>query len=132
MTRYLIAHIEHTLKSSEHITWWNPNSLGYTVCINKAGRYTEDEARSICRLGTCIAVPELFVELRACSTPYYRKPDATLAKMYDGDKHSVVPNTADVWKKLFAECLVCEREHPVKPTPMSARASRVIYLDGVA
>jgi hypothetical protein len=30
-SEYLIAHIGHTTKSHEHITWWKPDSRGYTV-----------------------------------------------------------------------------------------------------
>jgi thymidine kinase len=45
-TEYLIAHIGHTHKGHEHVTWWKPNSCGYTVCIDKAGRYSEDEVVS--------------------------------------------------------------------------------------
>lgn len=84
MSQYLIAHIGHTTKWQEHVCWWKPNSCGYTICIDKAGRYSEAEARSICQHGECIAVPVACAEGWALSTPYYRKPNGTLAKLYDG------------------------------------------------
>lgn len=46
MSDLLIAHIGHTLREHEHITWWKPDSRGYTICIDKAGRYGEVEAQA--------------------------------------------------------------------------------------
>lgn len=129
MADLLIAHIGHTNKECEHITWWKPGSSGYTVCIDKAGLYGEAEARSICCIGSCIAVPKSVAEQIARSTPYYRRNDGSLNKLYDGGPHRVVPNALAEWKTLLAGRLSgCE--HPIKPTPMGARA-RAIYLDGI-
>lgn len=30
--------------SNEHRAWWRPNAQGYTISLEKAGRYTRDEA----------------------------------------------------------------------------------------
>jgi hypothetical protein len=126
MTAYLIAHIGHTTKSHEHITWWKPESKGYTICIDKAGRYSEEDARSICTVGLCIAVPADVVYAISRSTPYYRKQDGSLAKLYDGDQHRPVPNDLQAWKHLLSGRLGgCA--HPDKPTPIGAKA-RAIYL----
>jgi hypothetical protein len=130
MSNYLIAHIGHTTKSWEHIVWWKPDSCGYTVCIEKAGLYSEDEARKICQYGMCIAVPKAVAEVDARSTPYYRCSNGTLNKMYDGGPHRVVPNDLQVWKRLISGCLAkCEQSY--KPTPIGAKA-RAIYIDGIA
>lgn len=133
MSGYLIAHIGHTIKSNEHITWWKPESRGYTFCIDKAGVYTEDEARDICRTGACIAVPKEVAEPMARSTPYYRRSDGTLNKLYDGGPHRVVPNDHLIWKALLSGRL-SKCAHPEKPTPISASKARSIYLpaEGVA
>lgn len=126
--QYLITHIGHTTKEHEHITWWKPESRGYTVCIDKAGLYTEDEARSICSgTGLCIAVRKLSVESETRSTPYYRRQDGALNKLYDGGPHSVVPNDAQVWKRLLAARLDTGRHD--RPTPIGGKA-RAIYIDG--
>jgi hypothetical protein len=126
VTKFLIAHIGHTQKHDEHVCWWKPESKGYTICIDKAGRYSEEEARSICTIGLCIAVQEDTAEDVARSTPYYRKGDGTLAKLYDGDQCRPVPNDQQVWKILLAGRLVgCAK--PEKPTPIGAKA-RAIYL----
>lgn len=130
MTQYLIAHIGHTLRGHEHITWWKPDSRGYTVCIDKAGLYSEAEARSICQVGSCIAVPKAAAKELARSTPYYRRSDGTLNKLYDGGPHSVVPNKLEAWKVLLAARLhACA--HPIKPTPISTTKARAIYIDGL-
>lgn len=34
--------------SNEHLAYWGPGHSGYTMRIEKAGRYTYDEARAIC------------------------------------------------------------------------------------
>lgn len=129
MTTYLIAHIGHTTKYLEHITWWRPDSRGYTFCIEKAGLYDEAEAKSICSIGSCIAVPKAVAEVDARSTPWYRRSDGTLNKLYDGGPHRVVPNDAQVWRRLFSGRLSgCAR--PEKPTPIGSKA-RAIYLDGL-
>lgn len=132
MIGYLIAHIGHTTKSHEHITWWNPDSKGYTVCIEKAGIYTEDEARSICRVGLCIAVPKEVAEPLSRSTPYYRRSDGTLNKLYDGGPHRVVPNGSWEWTALITGRLANCARHD-KPTPITASKARAIYLpEGVS
>lgn len=127
MSQYLIAHIGHTTKWCEHITWWNPDSKGYTVCIDKAGIYSEDAARSICRVGLCIAMPKEVAEPLARPTPYYRRSDGTLNKLYDGGPHRVVANSRNEWKALLAARLAnCAQ--PDKPTPISTAKARAIYL----
>ncbi|MBE5528412.1 hypothetical protein A9J41_12955 [Laribacter hongkongensis] len=126
MIEYLIAHIGHTMKCYEHVCWWKPDSRGYTICVEQAGRYDEAEALSICtRTGLCIAVPVDAVTNLVRTTPYYRLPDGSLAKMYDGEKHSPVPNGHEEWQALIATRLDTG-EHD-KPTPIGKK-SRAIYL----
>ena len=131
MIAYLIAHIGHTNKSCEHIIWWNPDSKGYTVCIDKAGLYSEEDARSRCRHGDCIAAPMTMVELLAKSTPYYRRRDGSLNKLYDGGPHRVIPNSKESWQHIMAFRLGgCARLY-ARPTPISEAKARAIYLDGM-
>lgn len=126
---FLIAHIGHTTKHDEHITWWNPHGSGYTVCTTKAGRYSEDKARAICQYGNSIAVPFQVAESLTRGTPYYRRHDGTLATLYDGDLHRSVENTTENWKRLLGQRLVCGQVVPYKPTPMSRNKARSIYLE---
>lgn len=130
MSQYLIAHIGHTGKDTEHILWWKPDSRGYTFCIDKAGLYDEDDARSICSTGQCIAVPKAVAALSARTTPYFRRADGSLNKLYDGGPHAVVPNELQVWKTLLSGRLG-RCSHPDRPTPIGAKA-RAIYIDGIA
>ncbi len=125
---YLIAHIGHTLKSHEHVTWWKPNSRGYTICIDKAGRYTAEEAQGICRDGVCIAVPVHSTYPMARGTPHYRQSNGTLAGLYDGGPHRVVENKAKVWHRLMSDRLLCSKTVQ-RPTPMPSSKARAIYLD---
>jgi hypothetical protein len=127
---YLIAHIGHTLRGHEHITWWKPESRGYTICIDKAGRYSEEKARSICQYGSCIAVRLQAVEPLALTTPYFRQSNGRLAKLYDGGPHRPVPNDAQAWRHLLSARLLCSKTTE-KPTPMPASKARAVYLDGV-
>jgi hypothetical protein len=130
MMEYLIAHIGHTCRHNEHICWWKPDSKGYTICIDKAGRYSEDEAASICRTGECIAVPVDRVEPMARSTPYYRASNGTLAKLYDGGPHRPVENESQKWRRLLDARLLCSKTTE-KPTPITTSKARAIYIDGV-
>lgn len=125
MSDYLIAHIGHTTKWSEHVTWWKPDSCGYTICIEKAGLYGEAEARSICQCGSCIAVPKDEAAKLKRGTPFFRRGGGDLARLYDGGPHAVVPNGRNEWKALLAARLDCGKTE--KPTPIGAKA-RAIYL----
>ena len=129
---YLIAHIGHTHKEHEHVTWWKPDSCGYTICIDKAGLYSEDEARRNCSNGSCIAVPRSVAEQFAKSTPYYRRSDRSLNKLYDGGPHRVVPNAREPWQYLLSGRLSGCAHPYAPPTPISAKKARAIYLDAVA
>lgn len=126
-TKFLIASIKHTTKFTEHIQWWAPDSRGYTVCIEKAGLYDEAEARGICCVtGSYIAVPMSVAEPLSRSTPYYRRGNGTLDKLYDGEKHRVVPNSKWSWKELLLGRL--QVGYYLSPTPISSKKSRAIYL----
>ena len=127
---YLIAHIGHTHREHEHVTWWKPDSCGYTICIDKAGRYSEAEATDICQHGSCIAVRVQAVEPLAKSTPYYRQSGGRLAKLYDGGPHRPVENEAQAWRHLLNNRLIVGKSIE-KPTPMRANKARAVYLDGV-
>ncbi len=41
--------VQYLVWSHEHSAWWRPNSLGYTTFMDKAGRYSREEAIEICR-----------------------------------------------------------------------------------
>lgn len=128
---FLIAHIGHTIKSHEHITWWKPDSRGYTICIDKAGRYSAADAGAICSHGSCIAVLVQDVEPLSRSTPYYRRSNGTLGGPCDGGPHRPVPNSRGCWNALMKQ-----RSYPPqtvkaeKPTPIGTKG-RAIYLDGI-
>ena len=125
---YLIAHVEHTGKSQEHVVWWNPDSKGYTICTDKAGRYTADQAARICNDGRNIAVPVSVANDIARSTPFYRRSDGSLAKLYDGGPHSPVPNSRAAWAQLMSARLEPQVK-PSKPTPIATSRARAIYID---
>lgn len=130
MTAYLIAHIGHTQKRHEHVTWWRPDSRGYTICIDKAGRYSEAEALSICRTGECIGVPLSAVLPLARSTPYYRHSSGRLVGLCDGGPHRPVTNSRDAWAALLSGRIFPSHAiKTAKPTPMSPGKMRAIYLD---
>ena len=40
---------EYLIWSDEHRAWWRPRRSGYTTHISAAGRYSREEALSICR-----------------------------------------------------------------------------------
>lgn len=127
---YLIAHIGHTIKSHEHVCWWRPDSCGYTICIDKAGQYSEDQARRICSDSRCIAVTKQTAATVSRGTPFYRKSNGDLAPLYDGADHVVVPNSRQAWDHLLANALAgCAK--PDKPTPIGVKA-RAIYLPAAA
>jgi hypothetical protein len=128
---YLIAHIGHTGRHHEHVTWWKPDSRGYTICFDKAGRYSADESADICRHGSSIALRVQDVEPLARSTPYYRLSNGTLGKLYDGGPHRPVPNSRGCWGALMKMRAYPPQQMKVeKPTPIGAKA-RAIYIDGV-
>lgn len=129
---YLIAHIGHTQKHHEHVTWWKPDSRGYTICIDKAGRYSEAQALSICRTGENIGVPVNAVQPLARSTPYYRQSSGKLAGLYDGGPHRPVPNSRDAWSAILSlRVFPSHASKTEKPTPMPPSKMRAIYIDGV-
>ena len=44
--KYLIESMEHTYDDT--LVWWKPKHTGYTCDLNKAGRYSKEEAEKIC------------------------------------------------------------------------------------
>lgn len=126
MSHYIIAHIGHSTKWSEHIHWWKPESMGYTFCLERAGLYDLKEAEAICDNGLCIAVSKFDAEKIAKGEPFYRRSDGELARMYDGHCVAVVPNSADAWSHLFLSCISPSRKID-RPTPIGKKA-RAVYL----
>ena len=44
------------------VVWWGHDNSGYTSYIEKAGLYTEKQAREICKRKTDIAWPEAHIK----------------------------------------------------------------------
>ena len=126
MSEYLIAHAGHTLRCHEHVTWWNTDHRGYTVCTIKAGRYSKEEATAICISSQCVAIPVESVTEIAKTTPYYRRSDGSLNRLYDGGKLAPVENSKEAWKHLSAKAMIVGRY--AKSTPMSPTKRRAIYV----
>lgn len=129
MSHYIIAHIGHSTKWSEHIHWWKPESKGYTFDIDRAGLYDLREAEAICDSGVCIAVSKHDAGLIAKGNPFFRRSDGELRRLYDVHCFAVVPNSAEAWQHLFKCCIYPNRKKD-KPTPIGKKA-RAIYLPGV-
>lgn len=124
---FLIAHVGHTGKMDEHVCWWRPESKGYTICVDKAGRYGESEARGICERSECIAVPFEAAAALARTTPYYRQSNGTLARLYDGGPHRPVENSRTAWTAIKLAAFVIGTY--AKPTPITPSKTRAIYLE---
>jgi len=58
--RFYIFAKEHSTKC-DHCLWWNPGAKGYTCDLNRAGLFTEAEAREIeaDSHGDHVAIPEV-------------------------------------------------------------------------
>ncbi len=54
---YLLLSLHKPTFNKDLALWWAPNSLGYTIDVNKAGRYGEREAREICSHKDAVMVP---------------------------------------------------------------------------
>lgn len=126
---FLIAHIGHTSTRHEHVVWWKPDSCGYTACVDKAGRYTIEEAEDICRTGLCIAVAESVAQDLAKTTPYYRRADGSLKELYDGGPHRPVPNSKECWTILKRRKVFPSGEAKVAKTTTIGTRARSIYLE---
>lgn len=57
---YLILSLNHSPGWDAAALWWGPERSGYYSALEAAGRYSEEEARSICRFasGNAVAVLE--------------------------------------------------------------------------
>jgi hypothetical protein len=62
------------------ILFWGKNSSGYVTDINKAGLYSEEKAKEICKnRKTDIAWPEYYVQertQRTCDSQYFNKKES--------------------------------------------------------
>lgn len=47
-------------RSRDNVIWWDPQSAGYTGSLDRAGRYTGQEAAAICRRARGVAPTNLF------------------------------------------------------------------------
>lgn len=130
-TLYFIASIKHTNKNHEHITWWGPNSCGYTPVVGDyIGQYSIEDAAHLNDGLVYIAVPVEIVRALLSPEPYFR-PHAP-ARFYD-QRGPVVDNTRNNWIALLAASLRDGRPAKVKPKPEVFRGKRRSFaLEGNA
>lgn len=50
-------------RSRDNVIWWNPKSAGYTVSLDRAGRYSGEEAAHICRRTRSGGAPQGFYDI---------------------------------------------------------------------
>ena len=89
MSRYYIFVVN---ERKDLAIWWRPAGCGYTTNVDKAGLYSEEEARKIERIrGTDVAIPEEVVNALTVRTVAredvirdYEKPTLQGKKATDG------------------------------------------------
>lgn len=55
--------------SLEHRAWWRRHGRGYTPVLDEAGRFTRDEAATICEHANIVAIEELMTPIPLSRTP---------------------------------------------------------------
>ena len=55
--KYLILSHHRPTFNKDLALWWNTDGAGYTVGVNKAGRYGKRDAEAICRMGQATMIP---------------------------------------------------------------------------
>lgn len=117
MTNYYIASIKHTNRYHEHITWWGPDSCGYTPVVgDRIGEYDADFAREHNTGMDYIAVPVEAVQALLSAEPEY-KPGA---RFYD-QRGPVVENTRENWQALIAASMIEGRYSKPKPVVFTGK-----------
>ncbi|MES2155437.1 MAG: hypothetical protein V4510_09915 [bacterium] len=56
--RYLLLSHHRPTFNKDLALWWAPKAAGYTIDVDKAGRYDACSARDICRQGQATMIPE--------------------------------------------------------------------------
>jgi hypothetical protein len=87
MQQYYIVSVKHTSKGDTALTFWCSNGNGYTWHRDRAGLYTEDEARK------CISVDNIMVEKEKVGPFWMNAVDFN-------DKYISVPNQPTVLHHL--------------------------------
>jgi hypothetical protein len=49
--------------SFEHGRWWAPGGFGYVDDVEKSGRYTEEQAKEICRRANFVGINEAMMPI---------------------------------------------------------------------
>lgn len=60
---WIVISFEHSCSGDEGLTFWRPNSRGYTVFLSAAGRYTKQEAESICKEANFSEIEEIAIHM---------------------------------------------------------------------
>jgi hypothetical protein len=97
---FYIASLKHTNKHHEHITFYGPDSRGYTLVIGESiGKYTLQEAAKLNDGIDCLAIPVDDVHALLSPEPYYRHQSGAPHRVYD-QRGPVLDNTKDIWAML--------------------------------
>lgn len=54
---YLLLSHHYPTFNKDMALWWAPNCKGYTIDVNKAGRYGKREAEEICKYKQATMIP---------------------------------------------------------------------------
>lgn len=80
MNEWVILSLKWSQGSDDYV-WYKPKSQGYTADLNRAGRFTKEEARSLVMEGVTLAVPLEAAESLSESVRLVRTDAATLRAM---------------------------------------------------
>lgn len=125
---YYIASLKHTHKHHEHITFWGPDSRGYTPVAGEfIGKYDAAQAAKLNNGVDYIAIPVEVVQTVLAAEPYW-KPGA---RFYD-QRGPVVPNDKRAWDILIAGSLQDGRTHKPKPEPFKGKRRAIFTAVEIA